>query len=142
MGKYETRERQEKNNMFIEQTASKLNIDEEIVRKVISFQWKKAKEATTTGSIIEISGMGRFQVRMNQVEKTKAKFHNFYNFTQRELDSLDREDERWYSVYKKLKNLEKDLEFLDKKEGDPTLTKIKNKKNELRDKEDLGGSEE
>lgn len=114
---------------FIKQTAILVNLPEEYIMKVISHQGKTAHQALLTGSTIEISGAGRFVARMNVVEKKKKDFTNFLNAAQKELATYDKEHERWYPTYKKIKGIETDLEFLNNKRSDPSLVKFRAKKN-------------
>jgi len=101
---------------FIKNTALAFGLKEELIDKIVRNQWKEVKEATLTGTVIEISGLGRLQVRPNYLSTKLKTFTNFFTAAKRELDGLNKDtDERWYPVYKKLQGIEKDLEFLNKK---------------------------
>lgn len=125
---------------FIKITANKVNLPEEWIMKLVSFQAKTAKEAILTGSTIELSGAGRFVARMNIVEKKKKEFTNYLNAAKRELETYDKEHERWYPTYKKVKGLEADMAFLNNKRVDPTLEKFRSKKNQDELESDTEGS--
>lgn len=99
----------------IKTTATSLNIPQETVDKIAQFQWKTIKAATLEGSILEISGMGRFLVRANILEKKKKEFKAYLRKAEEKMALLTKEDEDWYKLYTTIKNLKKDIEFLNKK---------------------------
>lgn len=115
-------------DQFIKHTAQTLGLPEDLVHKVVSFQWRSVKEATATGSTIEISGLGRFMVRMNRVEENKALFARYLAAAETELEALAPEDERWYAVYRKIKSIKADQAFLNTKHPDPSLLAFRAKK--------------
>lgn len=101
---------------FIKDTAQALEVKEDLVDRIIRHQWKTTKEATLTGTIIEISGLGRLQTRTKQVQNKIKVFTNYFNAATKELADLDKDtDTRWYPTYKKVQGLEKDLNFLNNK---------------------------
>ena len=66
----------DKREKFDKRTAEILGIDEAIVHKIISFQWKLAYEgASGTAASIDVTGFGRFITRPKKILQRLDKYH-------------------------------------------------------------------
>lgn len=91
-------------SILITKTAIKELISEDIVEKVISFQFKDFRDAIYEHSQVEISGFGKFMISPNKVEKQKRKaemsIQKFKKKQDTELDSSDTKKQYWEAMIK------------------------------------------
>jgi hypothetical protein len=111
---------------FIKNTSLTLNIPEDIVDKVIRYQWKSVKEATLTASSLEISGLGRLSVRPSRLVEYRTRFASYLSAAERKLEELDKEDPKWYAAYKTRNGILKDMSFLEQKSINKNLKQYDN----------------
>lgn len=76
-------------SILITRTAIKELISEDIVDRVVNFQFKDFKEMVHEHDQIEISGFGKFMVSPNKVERKKIKLEIIIEGLKRKLESED-----------------------------------------------------
>lgn len=91
-------------SILITKTAIKELISEEVVEKVVLFQFKNFREMVYEHDQIEISGFGKFLVSPKKVEKQKLKaegsIRKFEGKLENEPDSSDGKKDYWKAMIK------------------------------------------
>jgi nucleoid DNA-binding protein len=105
--------------VLITRTAIKTLVPEDIVEKVITFQFKDATKAMKQHEQIEISGFGKFMTSPRKIEKKIAKLEETLMGMNTKLKERAHEiPERRLAIWDKLtESIEKELSFLKTKKG-------------------------
>lgn len=74
-------------SILITKTAIKELTSEDVIEKVIMFQFKDFRKMVFEHDQVEISGWGKFLVSPNKVRKKEEKLHNSINKFQGKLDN-------------------------------------------------------
>lgn len=74
-------------SILITKTAIKELTSEDVIEKVIMFQFKDFRKMVFEHDQVEISGWGKFLVSPNKVRKKEEKLHNSINKFQSKLDN-------------------------------------------------------
>lgn len=81
------------NETLISRTASKLGVSEDIVEKIISFQFKDAFSETRKSCEIEFAGLGVFRMTIPKMRKRLEKYDRILNSINSNKTELRQSDE-------------------------------------------------
>lgn len=114
---------------FISKTANDLNIDKNIVEKVISFYWKsvRLKVSKLESSLIHVSNLGTFGVRKTKIEDVKRKYNNYLKtMPSSDLMTFDKHKFKLETIERleKLDNLHNEIEERIKEKEEKLLKRL------------------
>ena len=105
--------------VLITRTAIKTLIPEDIVEKVIMFQFKDIKQATYTNEQVEVSGFGKFLISNAKLKKRKEKLEQILEGMKKKIE--ERPDEippKRLAVWGELtRAIEERIEYIKTKKG-------------------------
>lgn len=81
----------------------------------MSFHWKTALQATKEHSSVEISGMGRFDVREKATRNKIKTLEKYQKVWEEKISALDPEDKKYQNYRTKLDNVADEIKFLKEK---------------------------
>jgi len=94
------------------QTAKLLSLSEEVVDAVIRWQWKSVYDNMSSTSSIEVSGLGKFKIRMGKVNRRIELLEKFISSYLSRLESLEEGDIKRTTLIKKLESATSEIEYL------------------------------
>ena len=101
-------------DLITRKLSHQLIISEDIIHKVISYQWKSAKKAMDTCLSIELTNLGTFHVRPKKVKSTIDKLNRHILFHLKELETLT-DDKKIINVNSKIEKIRFEINLLEEK---------------------------
>lgn len=98
-------------DVLVTKTAIKLLRPENVIERVVAFQFKDAVAAFKEYSEVEVSGFGKFYVSESRTKKKILMYEGAIRKYNKELDS-NPEEERKAFILSKIKDLEELIEYL------------------------------
>lgn len=100
---------------LISVTASKLNMEEKACETLINWAYEKAKGATATNSIIELSGFGKIYAAPKKIERKLENAKSRLKYLQTELIAPYQTEDSMKDFQLKIKETEDFIEYLESK---------------------------
>lgn len=106
-------------SILITKTAIKEMVSEDVVEKVINFQFRDARDATYKHEQIELSGFGKFLISNNKLARKRDRMKELVQSMKKKIEERPQEikPSRLSVWHLMIKNAENAVEFLNAKKG-------------------------
>ena len=102
-------------DFLITKTSQELDINEDIVDRVISWSYEQANKATLVHSEIEFSGFGNVFISQNKIKRRKSRLEEIRDRIQKKFSDPELTEAQIINYEKKLSNLNSVLELYQSK---------------------------
>lgn len=110
-----------KQDLFTRKTSVLLNIAEDIVDRVVKFQFQQARENAYTSNDLELTGLGTFSANDFRMNRLLTRYKKIEELLQDKLETTKEGELLYESTVKKLFSLAQDIHSLENKLNDKVI---------------------